>query len=104
MKKIFTLICALAGFASMSSAASVDDVAPLKHSYVLVCDEWNNNGTEKIIGFDNVTLRLNEASAIQGVQHEYTPQSIFDLQGRKLSEAPHHKGVYVVDGKKRIME
>ena len=48
MKKIFTLICALAGFASMSSAASVDDIAPLKHSYVLVCDEWNNNGTEKI--------------------------------------------------------
>ena len=64
----------------------------------------NNNGTEKIIGFDNVTLRLNEASAIQGVQHEYTPQSIFDLQGRKLSEAPHHKGVYVIDGKKRVME
>ena len=48
MKKIITLICALAGFASMSSAASVDDLVPLKHSYVLVCDEWNNNGTEKI--------------------------------------------------------
>lgn len=48
MKKIFTLIGALVGFASISSAATVDDIAPLKHSYVLVCDDWNNNGTEKI--------------------------------------------------------
>ena len=39
MKKIFTLICALVGFASVTSAATVDDIAPLKHSYVLVCDE-----------------------------------------------------------------
>ena len=39
MKKIFTLICALVAFASVSSAATVDDLAPLKHSYVLVCDE-----------------------------------------------------------------
>ena len=48
MKKIFTLIAALVGFASISSAATVDDIAPLKHSYVLVCDDWNSNGTEKI--------------------------------------------------------
>ena len=48
MKKIFTLIGALVGFASISSAATVDDIAPLKHSYVLVCDDWNNSGTEKI--------------------------------------------------------
>ena len=40
MKKIFTLICALMGFAGAANAAStVDDIAPLKHSYVLVCDE-----------------------------------------------------------------
>ena len=44
MKKIFTLICALAGFAGAANAASVDDLAVLKHSYVLVCDEVTNNG------------------------------------------------------------
>ena len=48
MKKIFTLIFALMGLAGAANAASVDDLAPLKHSYVLVADEWNNNGTEKI--------------------------------------------------------
>ena len=48
MKKIFTLALALIGLAGAAKAASVDDVAVLKHSYVLVCDEWNNNGTEKI--------------------------------------------------------
>ncbi len=39
MKKIFTLICALVGFAGAANAATVDDLAVLKHSYVLVCDE-----------------------------------------------------------------
>ena len=39
MKKIFTLICALMGFAGVANAATVDDIAPLKHSYVLVADE-----------------------------------------------------------------
>ena len=48
MKKIFTLALALIGLAGVAKAASVDDVAVMKHSYVLVCDEWNNNGTEKI--------------------------------------------------------
>ena len=44
MKKIFTLICALAGFAGAANAASVDDLAVCKHSYVLVCDDYTNNG------------------------------------------------------------
>ena len=39
MKKIFTLICALVGFAGAANAATVDDLAVLKHSYVLVCDQ-----------------------------------------------------------------
>ena len=47
MKKLFTLALALMGFAT-ANAATVDDVAVLKHSYVLVCDDWNNSGTEKI--------------------------------------------------------
>jgi hypothetical protein len=39
MKKFFTLICALVGFASVANAATVDDIAVCKHSYVLVCDQ-----------------------------------------------------------------
>ena len=39
MKKIFTLICALMGFVGAANAATVDDIATLKHSYVLVCDD-----------------------------------------------------------------
>ena len=39
MKKIFTLALALMGFASVTNAATVDDIAPLKHSYVLVCED-----------------------------------------------------------------
>ena len=39
MKKIFTLVFALMGFTGAANAASVDDIAPLKHSYVLVCED-----------------------------------------------------------------
>lgn len=39
MKKIFTLALALMGFAGVANAASVDDLAVLKHSYVLVCED-----------------------------------------------------------------
>ena len=45
MKKIFTLVLALMGFAGAANAASVDDLVECKHSYVLVCDDYTNNGT-----------------------------------------------------------
>ena len=45
MKKLFTLACALLGMTSAVKAASVDDIAVCKHSYVLVMDEYTNNGT-----------------------------------------------------------
>ena len=48
MKKFFTLALALMGFAGVSNAATVDDLAVLKHSYVLVGDDGTNNGQEKI--------------------------------------------------------
>ena len=39
MKKIFTLICAFVGMTSAVNAATIDDVAVCKHSYVLVMDQ-----------------------------------------------------------------
>ena len=45
MKKLFTLFCALVGLTSSVNAAKIDDVKVCKHSYVLVADEWTNNGT-----------------------------------------------------------
>ena len=45
MKKIFTLVLALMGFAGAANAASVNDLVECKHSYVLVCDDYTNNGT-----------------------------------------------------------
>lgn len=47
MKKLFTLVCALMGMTASVNAATIDDVAVCKHSYVLVADEWNNNGTAR---------------------------------------------------------
>lgn len=47
MKKIFTLALVLLGFAGVANAASVDDVAVCKHSYVLCFDDWDGNGSAK---------------------------------------------------------
>ncbi len=48
MKKIFTLICALVGLTATVNAATVDDIKVCKHSYVLVADDWNGNGSAKM--------------------------------------------------------
>lgn len=45
MKKLFTLALALLGYAGVANAASTNDIAVCKHSYVLVCDDYTNNGT-----------------------------------------------------------
>ena len=47
MKKLFTLALALMGFAGVVNAATVDDIAVCKHSYVLCFDDWDNNGGGK---------------------------------------------------------
>lgn len=47
MKKIFTFALALMGFAGVANAATIDDVAVCKHSYVLCFDDWDGNGTAK---------------------------------------------------------
>lgn len=62
MKKFFTLICALVGFAGMANAASVNDLVPLKHSYVLVGDIYTQNGTAKIA-----------KNSLYGDNHFFTP-------------------------------
>lgn len=61
MKKLFTLALALMGFAGAANAASEGDIAVLKHSYVLVCDDVTNNGTVKpnkntLVGDDHFLL------------------------------------------------
>ena len=54
MKKIFTLICALMGFAGVANAATVDDIAVCKHSYVLVCDQLGSRpGKGVLFGNDH---------------------------------------------------
>ena len=58
MKKIFTLICALVGFAGAANAATVDDLAPLKHSYVLVCDELGARPGQNVLFGDNHFIDL----------------------------------------------
>lgn len=48
MKKLFTLVCALMGMTASVNAATIDDVKVCKHSYVLVADDYTNDGTYKL--------------------------------------------------------
>ena len=45
MKRIFTFALALLGFAGIANAETVEDIAVCKHSYVMVADDYTNNGT-----------------------------------------------------------
>ena len=60
--------------------------------------------------FDNFRLyfygskSVDEVTAVPAIQHsEITPNSIYDLQGRKVSESGIRKGLYIVNGKKMIV-
>lgn len=58
MKKIFTLICALMGISGAANASSVNDLVPLKHSYVLVCDELGSRPGQGVLFGDNHFIDL----------------------------------------------
>ena len=59
MKKIFTLALVLMGFAGVANAANVDDLAVLKHSYVLVCDNLGARPGKGVLFGDNHFLDVN---------------------------------------------
>ena len=63
----------------------------------------NNNGTEKIIGFDNVTLEKHVADAIRTPISPKVSTSLYDLQGRKVS-GNTESGIFVAKGKKLIVK
>ena len=67
---------------------------------ILISAIHTSNGSEKIIGFDNVEL-VSTPTAIKNVSYRQgTPSSeIYDLQGRRV-KAPK-QGLYIVDGKKK---
>ena len=62
MKKIFTLIIALMGFAGAANAATLDDLAVLKHSYVLVCDNLGARPGKGVLFGDNHFLDVTGGS------------------------------------------
>jgi len=63
----------------------------------------NNNGTEKIIGFDNVAVTLLQPSSIgeSCIASPLHPTAVYDLLGRRQDNTPTtQKGIHVVGGKK----
>ena len=62
MKKFFTLALAFMGFAGVANAASVDDLAVLKHSYVLVCDNLGARPGKGVLFGDNHFLDVTGGS------------------------------------------
>ena len=100
MKKIFTLICALVGFAGAANAATVDDLAPLKHSYVLVCDELGSRpgkgvlfGNEHFLDLKGGSTATNKGSVDLSVLNEaddnHVTQYIVDKYGADYA-GPHY--------------
>ncbi len=69
---------------------------------ILLSAIHTSNGSEKIIGFDNVEL-ISTPTSIKNVRNRQnsSPSSeVYDLSGRRI-KAPK-QGLYVVDGKKKV--
>jgi hypothetical protein len=60
----------------------------------------NYNGTEKIIGFDNVSLTLLSPDEIREIRQSAGSDMRYDLQGRRVNTTA--KGVQIVGGRKVI--
>ena len=63
----------------------------------------NNNGTEKIIGFDNVTLKKHIVDAVRTPLSPKESTTFYDLQGRKVTGTPK-SGVLIGKGKKLVVK
>ena len=66
----------------------------------------NNNGTEKIIGFDNVVLTRKEVTGVGSVptnSKKGTTNQVYDLQGRQTSRATAAPGIYIRQGHKVVL-
>ncbi len=61
----------------------------------------NSNGSEKIIGFDNVVLSGETSVGINHLQTKETPARIYDLQGRNILNAGKNT-VYIKNGRKIV--
>ena len=64
----------------------------------------NSNGSEKIIGFDNVKLTMQAPNAINGLlgASQKSGNVIYDLQGRRVNAQSALKGVYIQNGRKTV--
>lgn len=64
-----------------------------------------SNGSEKIIGFDNVKLAFQQSDGIESVNavRHHASDVLYDLQGRSVSSHAATKGIYIRDGKKIVL-
>ena len=70
---------------------------------ILLSAMHNSSGSEKIIGFDNVTLQKQIPDAIRTLQSPKESNALYDLQGRKVS-GKTKTGIYIGNGKKLVVK
>ena len=73
---------------------------------VILSAVHTSNGSEKIIGFDNVRLKAQQpdhiTEIVNGIQK--TAKVLYDLQGRKVEPSNARKGIYIQQGRKHIIK
>ena len=70
---------------------------------ILLSAMHNSSGSEKIIGFDNVTLQKQIPDAIRTLQSPKESNALYDLQGRRVS-GKVKTGIYIGNGKKLVVK
>ncbi len=71
---------------------------------ILLSAVHTSNGSEKIIGFDNVALTADGADAIGAPAADRAASSgMYDLSGRRIA-SPQSHGIYIRDGRKHVAQ
>ena len=73
---------------------------------VILSAVHTSNGSEKIIGFDNVCLTAQQPDHITEIVNgiRKTAKVLYDLQGRKIEPSNAGRGIYIQQGRKHIIK
>ena len=63
-----------------------------------------SDGSEKIIGWDNISLTLKPGDAVKGLGSDSRSEAVYDLGGREVNDLTSQRGILIRNNKKVLVQ
>ena len=63
-----------------------------------------SDGSEKIIGWDNISLTLKQGDAVKGLGSDSRSEAVYDLGGREVNDLTSQRGILIRNNKKVLVQ